>query len=353
MYEAMTYETVLKQMLERVPNTVDKREGSIIFDALAPAAAELAQMYTELDTVLNETFAEGASRQYLIKRAAERGLSPYKATAAIAKGVFNVPVDIGSRFVIEKYHYRVVGVISNTAHSYRMVCETEGEEPNYTLGTLIPVEYIKGLERAELTEILTPGEEEEPTEDFRKRYFDSFDNQAFGGNRADYKSKISAVQGVGGVKIYRAWKGGGTVKCVILNSAYEKPSDSLVGDIQTAIDPEINQGDGVGLAPIGHIVTITGVEETPVNIESKITYKSGWSFEDARPYIEEAVNQYLRELCRAWQDSETIIVRISQMESRLLELECIEDIADTLLNGKAENLIIETDSIPVRGEIIG
>ena len=38
MYENITYEDILQRMLDRVPNSMDKREASIIFDALAPAA---------------------------------------------------------------------------------------------------------------------------------------------------------------------------------------------------------------------------------------------------------------------------------------------------------------------------
>ena len=34
--DTMTFETILEQMLSAVPDTVDKREGSIIYDALAP-----------------------------------------------------------------------------------------------------------------------------------------------------------------------------------------------------------------------------------------------------------------------------------------------------------------------------
>ena len=41
MYEDITYEVILKRMLDRIPSTMDKREGSIIYDALAPAAIEL------------------------------------------------------------------------------------------------------------------------------------------------------------------------------------------------------------------------------------------------------------------------------------------------------------------------
>lgn len=84
MYEDITYEIILKRMLDKVPDTIDKREGSVIYDALAPAALELQIMYM-VDVILNESFGDTASRKYLIKRAAERGLSPYKASKAILK----------------------------------------------------------------------------------------------------------------------------------------------------------------------------------------------------------------------------------------------------------------------------
>lgn len=37
--DEMTFDYIMNRMLESVPDTVDKREGSIIYDALAPAAA--------------------------------------------------------------------------------------------------------------------------------------------------------------------------------------------------------------------------------------------------------------------------------------------------------------------------
>lgn len=57
MYEDKTYEAILQEKLARVASSLDKREGSIIFDALAPNSLESAMIYVALDTVLNETFA--------------------------------------------------------------------------------------------------------------------------------------------------------------------------------------------------------------------------------------------------------------------------------------------------------
>ena len=41
MYEDQTFDVILQRMLSRVPETMDKRESSPIYAALAPAAVEL------------------------------------------------------------------------------------------------------------------------------------------------------------------------------------------------------------------------------------------------------------------------------------------------------------------------
>lgn len=351
MFEEMTYETILKRLLSRVSSSLDKREGSIIYDALAPAAAELAQLYIELDVVMNQTFADTASREYLIKRASERGLTPYPATYAIGKGVFNMAIPIGSRFSIDIYNYSVSELISDSDHSYRMTCETAGSAPNGYTGTLIPIEYISGLTKAELTEILVPGEDEEETEEFRQRYFDSLNSQAFGGNVTDYKQKVNALQGVGGVKVYPVWNGGGTVKLVIISSEFEAPTEELISQVQTAIDPEQNQGEGIGLAPIGHVVTVAGVGETEVNIATTITYQEGWDWAELEPAANDMLDDYFQELAKTWADSDSLIVRISQIESRFLDLEGVVDIQNTSLNGQQQNLTLGADNIPKRGTV--
>ena len=214
MYETMTYEFILQRMLNRVlsqnPN-LDTREGSIIYNALAPAAVELTSAYIQLDFILNSTFADTASRDYLIQRAAERGLAPYPETFAILQGEFNIDVPIGARFSLtnETLNYIVISKIS--AGVFRLQCETIGSIGNDALGQLIPIDYIEGLTSAQLTAVLTPAEDEEETETFRKRYFDSLNAEAFGGNIKDYKEKTNALPGVGGVKglsyLERWWNG--------------------------------------------------------------------------------------------------------------------------------------------------
>lgn len=353
MYENVTYEDILQRMLDRVPDSMDKREGSIIYDALAPAAVELQLMYIEFDIILQETFADTASREYLIRRAAERGIIPIAATHAILKGEFtpstlNIP--IGARFSCGILNYAVTEKISDGA--YKLECETEGETGNAQFGQMIPIDYIEGLETCYLTELLIPGEDEEATEDIRARYFDTFDTKPFGGNQKDYIQKTNALPGVGSTKVTPAWNGGGTVLLTILDSNFDAASSTLVKSVQEAIDPD-PQGEGLGIAPIDHIVKVKTATNVKVNVTTSLTFDEGYSFNTLKSTITDTISAYLKEIRSQWANYSQSVVRISQIETRLLGIKGIVDISNTKINGVASNLTLDKYEIPVMGGVSG
>lgn len=401
MYEAQTYESILARMLQKalsINSNLDTREGSLVWYGDAPAAVELQNLYIALDTVLNETFADTATRPYLILRAAERGLSPQPASPAILQMAITPTtlfLPLNTRFSIGELNYYVSA--DRGSGNYELTCETAGEAGNNYTGTVIPIEYVDGLETCKITSVLVPGEDEEDTELFRQRYLNSLNAQAFGGNQIDYIEKVNAIPGVGGVKVYRAWNGnlkpanmippkeaeawieglsgvpepvklwldtvyaaaknnmftvGGTVKLVVINSTFTVPSTTLVEQVQTAVDPLQNAGEGVGIAPIGHVVRVEGVQEETVDLGFALYYQRGWSWEDVSGYVTEAINGYFLELAQSWADQdEALVVRISQIESRLLGITGILDIANTTINEKAANHTLALDHIPVLGSL--
>lgn len=342
MYEDMTYEHIMEQMLERVPDTFDKREGSVIYDALAPAAAELAMLYIELDVVLNQTFADTATHDFLEKRCAERGIVRKQATRAIVQGEFTpTTIDVlGKRFSCGLYNYIATEKISDGA--YQMECETNGILPNSVIGALIPIEYISGLETASITTLLIPGEDIEDDESLRQRYYESISSQAFGGNVQDYKEKTGMISGVGGVKVTPVWDGGGTVKLTIIASDYSVPTKTLIDDVQKNI---------TAIAPIGHVVTVDAVRKNTIDISAEITYQSGWSWESSEEYITSAIDDYFLSLTKLWEDSEFLIVRISGIEQKILSCPGVLDIQNTTLNGSMKNMHLDAYEIPVRGDV--
>ncbi|MCL2634972.1 MAG: baseplate J/gp47 family protein [Oscillospiraceae bacterium] len=335
----MKYEVILQRMLSNAPSDVDKREGSIIYDALAPAALELAQLYAELDTVMDETFADTAGRESLIKRAGERGIVPFPATVVIVKGEFNVPVSENTRFSLGETRYSVAEALPEGG--YRLICEDLGSVGNKT-GTLTPIDYVDGLISAEVVSIITQGEDEEDTERLRKRYFDSLDVQSFGGNISDYRRNVLSVSGVGGVKVEPVWQGGGTVRLIVQDSQYGVPGAALINEVEDAIND---------LAPIGHSVTVTGVVGFTVNVSAQFVTASGWSFNDVLPYLESVADNYFKEINEGWDKSEQLILRSSQLEARLLSVSGIVDIFNLKLNNSAGNITLNENSVLVRGVV--
>ncbi|PYI57014.1 baseplate J/gp47 family protein [Paenibacillus flagellatus] len=355
MYEHLTYAAILKRMLDRVPNSVDKREGGIIYDALAPAAAELALMYMELDSNMNLSFADTATGEYLERRTAEYGINREPATKAKRKGLFfgaaNAPVDVplGSRFSIGSVTFVTVKKLATG--QFEMEAETAGTVGNTVFGTLLPIDYVPGLSRAELADVLVPGEDEETDAALRSRYLSAINEQPFGGNIADYKRKFDEIPGVGGVKVFPAWQGGGTVKATLIASDFTVPSAQLVNDVQTMIDPVVNSGEGVGLAPIGHSVTIAAVAALTVNVETTVTLASGITIGQVEGDIQQAVSDYLLSLRQAWKDETQLVVRVSQIEARILGVDGVDDVTATKINGSGNNLTLGTEQIPTMGTV--
>ena len=178
---------------------------------------------------------------------------------------------------------------------------------------------------------------------------DSFSADAFGGNVADYKLKVGALQNVGGVKVYPVWQGGGTVKLVIIDQGWKAPTEMELEALQKEIDPE-KRGEGYGMAPIGHRVTVAGVTEVKCNVSMEITWQADADTESGKREIQERIEAYLLELRKAWAESEYLIARISYLESAALAATGVLDVQNCTINGQGSNLQMEADEIPVLGE---
>lgn len=355
MYENMTFENIMDRCLARVSSSIDKREGSIIYDAIAPAAAELAIMYIELAYLLDRAFPDTETGDDLTKKCRERSVFRTAATYAIRKGYFEkadgsgCDLEIGTRFSGGDINFTVSERIA--AGQYRLTAETAGDIGNEYIGTLFPINYVPDLTAARLADILIPGEDEETDDALRARYFASLESQAFGGNIADYKNKVELLQGVGSVKVIPVWNGGGTVKIIVVDSEWGVPSSELVEYVQEEIDPVGIQGTGVGLAPIGHVVTVEGVTGTTIDISFTLTFNTDVTWSIVQDAIKATIQVYFDELSRSWADSDSIVVRISQIETKVLNVAGVIDIAGTAINGKKTNITLDLNAIPILGEV--
>lgn len=351
MNEIPTYEEILQRCLDRIPNTIDKRQGSIIYDALAPCCVELAQMYIELSGIYNQVFIDTAVGEALDKLVEQNGVKRKDATYALRKGEFNMVVPVDNRFSDGENTYIVIENIAGTNNSI-LRCEQAGAVGNSYYGSLTPITYLQGLTKAELTDIIDMGDDIESDEDLRVRYMESVTAPQFGGNVSDYQNKVKSLTGVGGCKVIPIWNGGGTVKLIITNSQGGVPTSSLVNDVQEAVDPNQDQ-QGLGIAPIGHIVTVEGAAAKNIIVSATFTLESGVNPTDIQDSVNNVVDNYFKSLSANWDKEDNLIARISQLEIRLLGVAGVLDITNTKMNNSSSNLSLQSNEIPVRqGDVV-
>lgn len=372
-----TYDYILTEALSKVPDNVDKREGSIIRDALSPCCYEAAKHILYLADIIEQTYIETANGLWLDGRVIEGGITRDPATYAKKLGVFKTQLDepcqisIGQSFSTigdTILNYTAVQVYTNEAGdvvpgSYIMQCNTVGSVGNSYIGRIVPNDYIEKLASAEITTLLYPGEEEESDDSLRERFLANLMKTAFGGNIAQYRQWAKEIPGIGGVQVYPVWAGGGTVKLSIIDTDYNSCSSEFCQTILEKFDPENSGGEtglGLGIAPIGHKVAVSTPLPRTINVSGKITLLPGYKLETLMPDIKAALENYLLSLREAWENSDdennySVTVYLGRINFAILNVKGVSSAYELKLNETDTDIkLTETSSlqeIPVLGTV--
>ena len=367
--EAQNYDYWLNLMLDNVPNDIDKREGSIIYDAVAPAAMVNAQQSLSLANIIRETYIKTAQGEFLDYRAVEHGTSRYAATNTEVKAKFNdddgnpVNVEVGDRFASiaeSPIFYTVIKV--NDDGTAEMQAEESGTSANSYIGQVLPVTPNDNLAWAEITEIIAPARDAETDDHLRERILKSDAWLAYGGNIADYLDMIHKIPEVGAAQIYPVWAGSGTVKLVIVNNDLMPASPDLVKKVKNIIDPEDNEAQGVGLAPIDHRVTVVAPEVLKVDVSIHLQFTDQANKVAVEKGIKDMLNELFSELRKDWDTINATVGRgysLSIYRSRILsKIMLIDGVADSQLpklNGEDKDIHLifsnEVSQLPILGEV--
>ena len=329
----MTYEELLQAMLDRVPSDVDKREGSVIYDALAPCAYFLTQQNFQLDNFINLVLPDTALGEYLDRAAETYNVFRKPATKAIRKMTASGLVEIGTRWGISNLVYIVKEEESET--EYRVECETPGVIGNQYSGAMQPISNIIGI-TAELGDIITPGADEETDEALRERLYTKIRLPATSGNVYHYQQWALEVSGTGAAKVFPLADGPGTVTVLVVDSD-KKISSSLPKTVAEYIET---------MRPIGATVTVKSPDSVSINIEARVLRSESKTLDDVKKAYKDAVDTFLQETVFT-----TSRISYAKLGSLLLDIPGVEDFEGFLLNGGTGNVMIGETQIPVTGTI--
>ena len=370
-YMAEDYDYWLDLMLDYVPDDIDQREGSVIYDALAPTAMVLAQHSLASANIIKQTYVKTAQGQFLDYRAEEHGTSRYAATQTEVKAKFLDSdgnsinnVQIGDQFasIGETPIFYTVQKINDDLTG-ELTADDPGTTANSYIGQILPVTSNDTLSWAEIIEIVAPARDEETDDHLRDRLLKADDWIAYGGNITDYLSMLSKINEVGAGQVYPVWNGAGTVKLVIVDNNLMPASADLVKKVKNIIDPVDNESQGYGLAPIDHQVTVVAPIPLTVNIAATVNIDGTHGADIVKAKIKTAIDEYFKLLRQSWNNidaktgrgySQTIYR--SKILSQIMMVDGVINASVPTLNGVDQDIALvfdnQTSQLPVLGEVV-
>ena len=367
MFEDITYERLLQDVLDNAPPGIDTRQGSIFYDSVSGVLLEIAKLYTDLDLVIQMTTVRTATGDALDTKAEEYGVYRLQATPAKYLALFDGTIpQVGERFYYDLAYFMLKQ--DEDTGTYFFEAEVPGEQGNniYAGTPAVPVNYIEGLISATFGEIYEHGSDAEDDESFRERVLEKISGPAENGNKQHYKTWCESIDGVGRARIVPLWNGENTVKAVLIDTTGQPLGEAKVKEVQDYIDPAdkgmtavvdgktyvVGDGLGNGRANIGAHFTAVAASPLSITVAFKAELAQGANLEAARTEAEEAIKEYFRGLVLETEDEEPVIVRVSAVGAILSGLRNLIDYSGLTLNGDILNITTGEDDVPVVGEVV-
>ena len=378
-----SFEQILDRTLSNeLLSDVDKREGSIVYDTLAPVCMELADAYAKMDILESQLSLLTATGSNLDNRAYEQGMAREQETQAERIGTFKkyqideqtgeyvkdendnkilIDMDIpeGSRFVSpenDSIIYEFIGKDDKDENILR--CETYGTVGNEYTGTILPLTAIPDLVEAKITGTHIPAQDTESDDELRTRVINKLNSLSFGGNIDAYIEKVSGIDGVGTCKVFPAWQYNGSVLLSVVDSSYEPITQSFADRIKEEIDPEESSGQGIGFAPIGHYVTVTTPIKSNVKVQFHLDLEADVTIGNVQEECEQKIEEYFNSVRHEFYQDKTLGIYRARIIDKILEIPEVLNVTDVLLNDVNADItytdegLLEHQYLPYVSEVI-
>lgn len=344
LFEDLTPETILERILSRMDTDLQTREGSYAWDQAAPIAFEIWRVLMTLDELIEAFYVNEKSGPYLDAHANLFAMARREGTCSAARVQFygrdgvTIPARTGFATSGSLSFQTVADTIikDGSAVGYLRSAQV-GQKYNVPAGSVnLIMRTIPGLERFEVGEA-TGGTDPETDEALYQRIDEKRKRPPTSGNPGHYREWALSVDGVGAVRVTPLWKGPGTVKVLI--AGYDRhPVDEAVVD---ACAKYIE-----GQRPVGADVTVASAKAMEVDISAQVVLEAGASLAAVEEAFVSELDTYLADAA-----FEEFTVYAHRVGALLMSVNGVMDYRGLTINGEAGNLQLDTDSVPVTGEV--
>ncbi|WP_128893605.1 baseplate J/gp47 family protein [Longirhabdus pacifica] len=342
-YENVTKDVLLQRMLDQSPDDLDKREGSITYDLLSPAAIELAESYIQLDRILTLGFADTTYGPYLDLRCSEMGVTRKLETKATGQVTFSGPegtvIPAGTQVSTATLVDRDSIVFTTVAEvkipsSMQVMAAIEavvgGAGGNVDIGEItIVIGNLSSVLNVMNDTKLAGGTDKEEDEQLLSRYLQRVREAGTSGNVGHYLQWAKEVPGISRAIVQPLFDGPGSVKVIVLSNEQKAPPSPTLANVENYIQQQ---------RPIGAAVTVEGATEIPMDITVELEFiadnQQAPDLTSIKQELTEKFTAYFAEL--AFNDP---IIRRSQIGNMILDIAVVKDYHNLLMNSNVSGNI--------------
>lgn len=297
----VTQWTLLQDMLNVSSDVLDKREGSVLYDAIASVAVANGDLLTGLIPSLYQAFQLlYAKGEDLDAWAANFGLTRRGSLPTYYHYVDTWRSDIGDGGdtllvgdVLRSHNSNVRWIITSVEEKV-VKSETDGNFQETTGGVLEPERYLSALTSVVFGTLYEAGREVESDESLRERILRA-QKVTVGGSLLEYVDLVLNVyaeegnQSFYGVQVYPLSRCCGRVFIVPYHQHFRQEE---AGRLRCAteeeraalaqwLDPQDERGFGMGHIPIGHHVDVVSAAARPIDFHFRLELDAGKEYTPA------------------------------------------------------------------------
>lgn len=345
------------------PLFLDAEMGGLWGDIEGVVALELDEFYDLADEVARAVLPATAYGQWLDGWALSLGLE--RKDEARAGGVVTFTGTPGAT-IPAGFPVTTIAPANGEAIAFQTIASGEipgggsvdldvtavdaGSSGNVGAGTVTEPAYgLPGVTGVNNAERMTGGADVETDQALSGRVRDSFAGTFGSGTVDDYRRWGLAWPGVGYVTVDPLWDGAGTVRVFITDTNNDPMPTSAIDGLQAQLDPV--PGEGRGLAPIGHTVTVATPSAADVTSSATILFRDGYSLDGtggtiaSGPTIKAALARYVNGL-----DTGADVIYNAALAAMMTASPGVLDVQDLLLNAAATDVAIAGDEVAAMDE---
>lgn len=356
--EACGHDEINERILERLPENLDRGEGTILWDISMAVSLELSKayqyygvefirsifpMWQEDDLLLNSAFLRGLQlRQGLASTGVVTVEGP--AGTKIKKGTIFTTVATDTSPAIRYSSDNEYIIDAKQSVDVSVTCTEIGKIGDTMPNTIILADPPDSNFRKITNKAATQGGADQETfDELRQRIIELDQNKdASGiGSDFDYRQWSMEVPGVGNAFVSSRDDGTAWIDIFLVDSTGAPASENLCRKVYSYI---MTDTEGQRKAPMGPKLNIKPAASFTINVETHIEIDIGYNIDNIK-------NDLKSELSSLFRDC-TEIIRISDVNDKIKHLKGVRDYYGTTLNGSTSNVKLEKNQLAVCGVVM-